>query len=163
MPPSDSVKRPVSVAGYFTALAEQWSQPREGERQRCAESSQHQNCDRGQTPVEPEQNTERDDRGDKTPHQLHQAGADQIAYALGVIHDPRYQLAHLGRVEIADRQASDLCLHFLAHFGDGPLRCDAQHLRQTETCEGLHDRGGARRQSDLPKQIGASFDDHLID
>src|SRR6266403_4656006 len=71
--------------GYLTSLAEQRSQPGESKRQSRAESPEHQNCDRGQTPVEPEQNTESYGRGDKTANQLHQAGADQIPNAFGVV------------------------------------------------------------------------------
>src|SRR5256885_8889281 len=92
--------------GYFAALAEQRSEPREGERQGRAESPQHQSRDQSQTPVKPEQNTQSYGRGDHAADQLHQAGADQIAYAFGVVHDSRNEFADLGRVEIADRQTS---------------------------------------------------------
>src|SRR5438552_7792143 len=75
--------------GYFAALAEQRSKPREGERQGSSEGPQHQNCNQRQTPVEPEQDAESYGRSDKTTDQLHQAGADQITNALGVVHDSR--------------------------------------------------------------------------
>ena len=154
---------PREGRGYFAALAEQRPQPCEGERQGRAESPQHQSRDQSQTPVEPEQNTESYGRGDHAADQLHQAGADQIAYALGVVHDPRNEFADLGRVEIADRQTGNLCLHFLAHFGDGALRRDSQKLRQAKRGEGLHDGGRARRQRDLPKQISPPLADYLVD
>ena len=78
--------------------------------------------------------------GDEPAHQLHQAGADEIADALGVAHDARHQHAGLGGVEVAHRQAHDVRLHALAHVGDGALRRDAEDLRQRERGDRLDQR-----------------------
>jgi hypothetical protein len=94
---------------------------------------------------------------------LDQAGADQITNTFRVVHDARDEFADLSRIEVTDRQTRDLGLHLLAHFGDGALGGDAQDLGKTETRKGLDRGGDGRGDRDLPKQIGAAFNDHLID
>ena len=93
---------------------------------------------------------------------MNESGADQITYALGVVHDPGDEFAGLRRIEIAYGQTRDLRLYLLAHLRDGALRRDPQHLRQTEGRDGLHDGRRARRQRDLPEHIGAPLDNHLV-
>ncbi len=60
--------------------------------------------------------------------QLHQAGANQIAQPIRVVHDARNEHAGLGRIEVTHRQPHDVRLHALAHLGDCALRRDAENL-----------------------------------
>ena len=109
--------------------------------------------DRGQLPVEVEEDDERHDRREDRAGQLHETRADQIADAFGVGHDARNQDAALGRVEVADRQAHDVRLDVLAHVGDRALRGDAQHLRVGERRDDVDDRRRAGRHGQLRQQI----------
>ena len=57
-------------------------------------------------PVQIEQDGQRDDRRDDAADELHQAGADEVPDAFGVVHDARDQDAGLGRVEVARSAAA---------------------------------------------------------
>ena len=103
------------------------------------------------------------DAGDDAADQLHEAVADQVPDALGVVHDARDQHAGLGRVEVADRQPRDVLLDGAAHVGDRPLRGDAQHLRQRKAGDGLHQRRRAGGQRQRPQQVGARLADDVVD
>ena len=139
-PPSDSASRPVTSALI-------WPRSRNSGRSRLnavamppPNSTEDDERDDGQLPVQVDEDAERDGRGQNRAGQLHQAGADEIPDALGVGHDPRDQDAALGRVEVADRQAHHVRLDVLAHVGDRALRGDAENLRVGE-------RADARRRS----------------
>src|SRR5438132_887314 len=56
---------PCESGGDFAAFTKQWPQAFEGEDERSAEDGEHQNRDRSQTPVEPEQDAKRDDSCDE--------------------------------------------------------------------------------------------------
>ena len=130
MPPSVSVSRPVTSAlilprsrkiGRSRVKAIAITTPNDASNSSVAVVS----CQLSQNST-PSAIDRRDDAAD----QLHQAGADEVPDALGVVHDARDQHAGLGRVEVADRQPRDVLLDRPAHLGDRALRCDAQHLRQ---------------------------------
>ena len=126
MPPSDSVKRPVTSPWIFPRSRKSGRSFLKRKRHHPAKQPQGPaECDRGQTPVQIKKHDERDHRGNESANQLHQAGADKISNTFGVGHDARDEDAGLGRIEISDRQARDVFLHALAHFSDGALRGDA--------------------------------------
>src|SRR4051812_40802098 len=77
----------VSVDG--AALPEQWAQALEGDGHHPAECHENEQRDRGQLPVEPEEHTQGDRRGEKAADQLDDARADEISHAFGVAHDAR--------------------------------------------------------------------------
>ena len=157
MPPSASVSRPVTSALDLAALAEQRPQPLEGVGHAAAEQAQHDRGHERHAPVQVEQHAQADDRREHAAHQLHQAGADQVADAFGVAHDARQQHAGLRRVEVAHRQAHHLGLHPLAHVGDGALRRHAEGLRQAEAGDRLDDGGRAGHQRNRQQQLGRPF------
>ena len=145
MPPSVSVRRPETSALILP-------RSRNSGRSRLKASAMpppktRQGDDRGerQPPVQIEQVRERRDRGDDAAGELDQAGADEIPDPFGVVHDAREQLARLRRVEVADRQPGDVLLDLPPHVGDGALRRHAEHLRQGEGRDRLHQRGRAGR------------------
>ena len=57
---------------------------------------------------------------------------EQIAHAFHVAHDARDQGAGLVGVVIRNRQARNVCLHFLAKLGNQALRGLRKQLRQSE-------------------------------
>ena len=112
-----------------------------------------------QPPVEVEQHAEAEHGREDAADELHQAGADEIADAVGVAHDARQQHAGLRRIEVAHRQAHDVRLHALAHLGDRALRGDAENLRVDERRDRLNGRGDAAGERDRQQQIVAPLAD----
>ncbi len=88
-----------------------------------------------------QQHHQRDDGRHQAADEIHQARADQIAHAFDVGHDARYQHAALVGVVIADREASDVLLDFLAQLGDQSLAGFREQLRQGEGSDALDERG----------------------
>ncbi len=129
---ADAAERFGEASGDFgvdlAALAEERPQGLEGVGHAAAEEAQHDHRDDREAPVEIEQHAEADDGREQPANELHEAGADEVAQAFGVVHDARHQHAGLRRVEVAHRQAHDLGLNAAAHVGDGALGGDAQQL-----------------------------------
>ena len=164
---ADAAERFGQAAGDFgvdlAAFAEQRTQPLERQRHAAAEDRQRDDRGERQAPVQIEQVRERGDRGDDAAGELDEAGADEIPDPFGVVHDAREQLARLRRVEVADRQPGDVLLDLPPHVGDRALRRHAQHLRQRERRDRLHERRRAGRERQRHQQIRAPLSGDIVD
>ena len=127
------------------------------------EDDHHHRDDRRELRAEVEEDADRDSRRDQPAEELHQAGADEVANPLGVVHHARHEDAGLGRVEVVDRESLHVLLQLHAQLGDRPLRGDAEDLRQRV----VGDRGDDRRRGgghdDLPEQVVLMLDDDVVD
>ena len=132
MPPNDSASRPEISAVILPRSRKSGRSRLNADDHPDGEYREHDDADERELPVQVEQHAERDDGGHQAPGQLHDAGADEVADAVRVVHDARNQDAGLRRIEIADRQARHVHLHALPHVGDRALRGDTEHLRQRE-------------------------------
>ena len=95
-------------------------------------------------PVEIQQEAQRENRRHDAAGELHEAGADEIADAFGVVHDARDEHAGLRLVEVPHRQAHHVLFDAPPHVGDRLLRGDAEDLRQAERRDRLHDGRAGR-------------------
>ncbi len=149
--------------GDFSALAEQRSNALERQRHADGKQGQHDDADGGQAPVQIEQHAQRDDGGHQPARHLHNAGADEIADAVRVVHDARNQDAGLRLVEVANREPRDVRLHAGAHVGDGLLRRHAQHLRQREGSRRINQGGRPHGEGQRNQELAALMTDDLVD
>ena len=96
---ANAAQRLSQTAGDFcvdlTALAEERPQPVKGERHRAPKRAESQQRDRGQSPVQVEEHTQRNHCRYQTADELHQSGSDEISNALSVGHDARDEYAGL--------------------------------------------------------------------
>ena len=163
----DAAERLVQTAGHLgvdlPALAEERPQAVERQRHRAAERRQGAERGEREPPVQVEEDDERDHGGDDAAGELDEAGADDVADAFGVRHDPRDEHAGLRRVEIADGQAGHVRLDPPPHVGDRPLRGDAEHLRQREGRHRLDDGRGTGRERQRHQQVGVPLADDVVD
>ena len=83
--------------------------------------------------AEAQQKPEHQHSGEHSAGEFDQAGAQQIADAVHVGHDARYQRSGLVGVVIGHRQPADVGLHFRAQFGDQALAGFGHQLRDGET------------------------------
>ena len=161
-----AAERLRKAAGHLrldlAALPEDRPQALEGIGHPAAEEHEHDERDGGQAPVEPEQHPEREAALDEPAGQLHEAGADEVPDAFGVVHDARDELARLRRVEVAHRKAHHVVVDVLAHLGDGALGRHAEDLRERERRHRLHDRGARRREGQHGQEVGLAFADHVV-
>ena len=130
------------------------------------DEAEHQH-DRQRNPrhqrTDPEQQDQRDHGRQYAADELDHAGADQIAHALDVRHDARYQLAGLVRIVVGDGQPADVFLNLAAQFGDQFLACDGKQLSQRKRGDAL-DRGGAHHgQRQGQQQRALMLVDHVVD
>ena len=133
---------PGDLCVDLASLTKNGTQVGKGVGHHSCECRQHYQRDERETPVEVEQHYHGNRRGDEPSGQLDQAGADQVANALGVGHDARDQYAGLRGIEVRHRKSRYVLLHQLAHFGDCALCRHAQHLCQTERRACLDQRSG---------------------
>ena len=163
---ADAAERFVQAPGHLgvdlAALAEQRTQALERGGHREAEGAEGDDVDDGQDPVQVEEVGERQDGGDHTADQRHEAVADQVPDPLGVGHDPRDEDAGLGGVEVADGQTRDVRLDAAAHVGNRLLRRHPEDLRQGERGDGLHQRRAAGEQRQRHEQVGALLPDDVV-
>ena len=161
---AERLRQPAGDVGVqLAALAEQRAQLGKGERHPAAEQREHEDRERRQFPVQPEQHAERDAGRDEAAEQLHQSGADQVPNALGVGHDAGDQDARLGGIEVADRQPQHECLNGLAHVGDRALRRHAKDLGEPVRGHGLNQRRDADRDGDDRQQLSPPLPDDVVD
>ena len=154
---------PRHVGVDLLPFAEDGAEPPERIRHHRAEGGQDQQRDHRHLPVEIDQIAEGERRRKDTADEQHDAGADEVADAVGVGHNTRDQHAALGVVEEADRQADDVVMHPFAHLHDGPLRRHADHLRQRKRRDGLHQRRRADGQRQQQQQIEPVVGQDVVD
>ena len=143
-------------------LTEDRAQLRERVRHHAAEDREEPERERREEPVEPEQIAERDRRREHPANEVDDPRADQVADALGVVHDAVDQHAALRRVEEADREAQDPRLHAATQVGDRALCRHRDHLRERERAGCLQHRRDPRRPCDRREQVESFIPQHLV-
>ena len=161
--PEGFVEPPRDRGIDLPALPENRPQPSEGKRHANAKGHQDQEGDRRQLPIQIKEDDEGDGCGDETTTQVHEPSADQVPDPFSIGHDPRDEDTRLCGVEVTDRQARHMRLHLFADLHDGTLGCKAQHLRERERGDGLHERGRSSRQGERHQEVGTLVDVDLID
>src|SRR5690606_15493505 len=74
--------------------------------------------------------------GKETTDELHQSSTDQVAHALHVGHDTRYQFTRFGVVKEPDRKSEDFLLNLRAKYRNQSLRFNTEDA-------GKQERGGS--------------------
>src|SRR5690606_24756675 len=151
------------LGGDLASLAEDRPEAVEPVHEHAGEGEQHGEREHRELPVEIEEDAEREDGGDHAADELDDAGADEVADALGVGHDAGDEDAGLGRVVVADGQAEHVGLDGAPHVGDGALARDADDLREREAGRGLDERGEGDDERERHEQVGAILPEHGVD
>ena len=105
----------------------------------------------------------RESSGEDAADEIHQAGADQVAHALDVVHDARNQGAGLIGVVVGHRQPADVLLHLAAQFGDQALAFFGKQLGEGERGDALNDGSGENSTHDPFEEVDLMLIDHIID
>ena len=147
----------------LAALPKYRSQGGEGVGHGGAERKQEDQDGEGELPVQIEQHADRQQRGQGAPHELDDAGTDQVADPLGVGHDPRNEHPALGVVEVAGRQPRDLLLNAFAHLHDGLLGSHTHHLSHRKRGARLEQGRDPHGDRQGPKQLPLAQGQHIID
>ena len=144
------------------ALAEERPQGLERVEQHEAEEREHRERDQGQLGAEVEEDREREDRRQQAPGELDQAGADQVADAFRVGHDPRQQDSRLGLVEEGDLETADVRLDAAPHLGDGALGGLPEHLGQRIPGDRLDQGRAGGREHERHEQLAPVLSDDVV-
>ena len=152
-----------NLRGDLAALAKERPKAPERHDHPRREDRKHDDTDDGELPVQIEQHAERDDGRHEAARQLNDTDPDEIADAIGVVHDAGDQHAGLRRIEVTDGKARDVPLHALAHVRDGALRRHAEHLRQAKMTSRVDQRGGGGGQRQRNQQVCPSLADDVVD
>ena len=110
-----------------------------------------------------EEDDERDRGREQSARELDEARPDEVSHALDVAHDPRDESARLVRVEVRDREPSDVRLDLSAQLRDETLRGLGQKLRQRERRDPLDERRRDDGAEERQEHLGASLADHVVD
>ena len=109
--------------------------------QRDAENQKYAGGDAGHQHAGMQQVDQGKQRGHDAAGKFDQAGADQVADAFDVAHDPGNQHAGFIGVVVGDLQAADVGLHFFAHFGNHAPGGFGEQLGERKRSESLNDGG----------------------
>ena len=107
--------------------------------------------------------TEREQRCEDAADEIHQAGADQVAHTLHVVHDAGNQGAGLIGIVVGHRQPADMLLHLAPQFGDQALAFFGKQLGEGERGDALNDGGGENSAHDPFEQVYLVLIDHIVD
>ncbi len=122
-------------------------------RRHESESDDDHQRDAGQQHAEVQQIPEHEHGREQPACEFDQAGAQQIANAVHVGHDARYQRSGLVRVVVGDRQPANVRLYFRAQFGDQALPGFGHQLRDGEPRDALNDGRRQHRQHQGREQL----------
>ena len=131
--------------------------------QRDTENDEHAGGDASHQHAGVQQVDQGKQRGHDAAGKFDQAGADQVADAFDVAHDPGNQHAGFVGVVVSDLQAADVGLHFFAHFGNHAPGSLGEQLGERKRSESLDDGGGQNRGDDGVQQVGLLLEHHVVE
>ena len=117
----------------------------------------------GQQRTDPQQDEQGEHRRHDSAEEFHQAGADQVAHALHVVHDAGDQCAGFVGVVVDHGQTADMFLHFAPQLGDQALAFLGEELGEGERGDALNDGGGEYGADDPFEQGDLVLIDHIVD
>src|ERR1019366_2986857 len=150
------------VGGDFAALAEDRADLAEGLAEAEREYHDEEQRDAGQQRADAEQDDEREQRRQDAAHEIHQAGADQVAHALHVAHDAGDQGAGFVGIVVDHGQTADVLLHLAAQLGDEPLALFGKQLGEGERGDALNDGGGENSAHDPFEVVDLMLIDDVV-